>query len=280
MLSAAALPILDPASAWHNHPDARLVQMDQPLPDWPATYRQRFAWEGSATSAPKHDQTWLCTHWPVDGVAHIQTAARSLRGMAESLARDGQHDTSAAPYPRCIDLETLPSMPPADTSMQRLAAIWARAHTQKLALGALADDFSRISEWLVHEAGVSWDASKAMRKQPALAVAVGDSQRLTSKDSLSADANALIAALLRRAVKLLDRLDPATGIVHADLAGQRTCGRLLVQTARLLDDAASLAADAARFVEEFDQRWRQLRHQVARVMASTAGGVSSLESHP
>ena len=68
-----------------------------------------------------------------------------------------------------------------------MPAGWARVHQQKSALDVLADDFSRISGWLVKEAGVSWEASKNMRKQPALAVAVGDSQRLTSKDEARAD---------------------------------------------------------------------------------------------
>ena len=95
MLSAAVLPILDPASALRSRPDAQLVQLDQPLPEWPEPYRHGVVWDRADTHTPRHDQTRICTHWPVDGVAHIQTVARSLRGMAASLASDGPYDAPA-----------------------------------------------------------------------------------------------------------------------------------------------------------------------------------------
>lgn len=277
MLRAVAVSVLDPAPVWGNRRESQLLQIRPPLPKQPATPRQRMIWEGHAPSSAVEEDTRMCSHWPSGGLAQIQTAAGWFRVMAEGLALDGPYETPAAQQARCLDLENLLSAPTGDASMQRLAALWAEVQMQKLALGALADDFVTISDWLTNAAGLSWDAAKAMRQQPGLAVAIGESQRLVSKDSLLADGNALIAAMLRRAVKMLDRLDPATGSVNTDMAGRRAYAHILSQIADLLDNAANLGSEATGFVEEFDRRWRQMRRQVAQAVALTTKPASSPE---
>lgn len=162
----------------------------------------------------------------------------------------------------------------------QLAAHSAQVQAQKRGLQELADEFARVSTWLTEAVGSGWEAAQRMRQQSGLAVATGERQRLLSKDSLSADVNALICALLRRTVRLLEGLDLASGAVQPDAAGKEAFRRLLPQAATLLDNAATLIVDAMGMVSEFDCRWRQMRLQVAGAVALTASSTVSNGAKP
>lgn len=277
MSSAAAMPAPDRGPVWHNRREAQLMQMNQPLLEESAPHRQRGSLEGSGTRMAGVDGTRSCTHWPHGGVERIRATARLLRGVAECLAHEDLIETPAVRYTGCIDLDSLFSEPTGDTLIQRLAALLAQVQTHNRALRNLADDFATVSRWLATTAESNWEAARRMRLLPGLAAAMGESQRLISKDSFSADANALIATMLRRAVKLLERLALDAGEVNVDTAHQHMGVQVLVPAAELLDSTAVLADNAASSVEEFDQRWHQMRHQAAHAVASTASPAASPE---
>jgi len=251
---------------------------DQPLPERRASHRQRVVWDGADAGAATQDAARMCTHWPAGGVERIRTTGRHLHVLAEGLARDGLLEAPAPRHSGCLDLEMPGSHPDGDICTQRMAALSVQVRAQKLALRILADDFATISAWLANAAGSSWEAASSMRQHSGPLVAMGESQRLISKDSLSADINALVATMLRRAAKSLDRLDPAAGAVAADLQGRRTFARVLLRVAELLDNAATMADDATSFVAEFDRRWRLIRHQVALTVSRSAILDASLQT--
>lgn len=269
MSSAVAVPEPDPVLVSPVRHDAQSLLSSRPPEAKPAIERPRVDQEGRGVRWECHDGTHICTHWPDDGVTQIQTAAHWLRGVATGLTHEALFAPPAARYTGCVDLDSLLGKPTGDNPPQRLAALLAQVQAQKLALSSLADAFAAVSRWLTATGDSNWEAAKAIRRLPGLSAAIGESQRVISKDSFSADANALIATMLHRAVKLLDRLTLETGEINVDTAQQHGL-QLLIPTIALLDSTAQLAAEAARFVEEFDQRWRQMRQQAAHAVASTA----------
>lgn len=277
MLRAAVELDPDSEPVRHYRHEAQLLQIRQPLKENPATQRQSVNRDGRGTRMANDDDTRVCSHWPDGGVERIRAAASWLRVVAESLTREGPIEAAAVRYTGCIDLDSLFSEPTGDSAVQRMAAVLAQVQAQNQVLRSLADDFATVSEWLTTTTESNWEAARAMRQLPGLAAAIGESQRLISKDSFSADASALVAAMLLRAVKLLDRLPSEPSAVDLDSTRQHIGGQVLIPTSELLDNAALLATNATRFVEEFDQRWRQMRNQAAHAVASTASPAVSAQ---
>ena len=252
-----------------DHRDRRATgpPTDQPLPERRARHRHRVMWEGSDPIPANQDDARRCTHWPEGGANRIQLAAHALHVLAESMSQQGASLRPAAPHFGCVDLQLLPAEP-VDPSVPQHTAAWAdQVLVQKLALRLLASDFATVSAWLAKAADLNRDAAKPLRQHAGLLVALGESQRLVSKDSLSADVNALIAAMLQRAAALLDRPEFAAGSAKTEPAAQRSFQPVLRQAAALLDTAATLADSAENLVADFDRRWRQVRHQVALAIA-------------
>ncbi len=277
-VNAASIPLSDPV----HRADARMARLplDQPLPASRATHLAIVDREQRGRVPASGDEGRLCAHWPKDGAAKIQTGARAVRTFAGIWAGTGSSASPPAALASCVDLEQPARAYPGHAPLPHLPSLAARIQAQKLALRALADDFATVSAWLARAAGSGWEAAKAVRQSLGLALALGEGQRLITKDWLAADMNALIAAMLRRSLNLLDRLELTSSAIEADLAGPRTYGRLLRRAAELLDRAATLACDAALLVGEFDQRWRAIRQQVAQAVAPGAGLAADREHQP
>ena len=257
-----------PAVATNDGPQARGQDAPSQLD---VLLRRRFE---SRESPPQRDS--ICMHWPLDGATKIHAASLSLTVMAGLWA--GAHAHSRAwshILPRCIDVEQASTQAEADLLRLRVAAM--SAEIQRVALGtrALAQDFLKIGEWLAGAAGSAWDATQAARHTLGLASTLGDNHRLIAKDRLAADMNALIAWLLRQALKLLDRMDLNPDAIAADLVGIRSYGEFLQSAAEMLDRAAALANESELFVEDFDQRWHNFRDRIAAAVALSKDALSA-----
>ena len=240
------------------------------LPQLGVLFHQRF---DPPRHAPRRDG--ICMHWPLDGATKIHAASLSLSAMAGFWA--GAHAHARAwshVLPRCIDVEQASTQAESDLLLLRVAAMVTEIEQVAHDTRALAQDFQKIGEWLASTAGSAWEATQSARRALGLASTLGDNHRLIGKDRLAADMNALIAWLLRQALKLLDRMDLTPEAIAADLVGIRSYGDLLQSAAEMLDRAAELANEAELFVDDFDQRWRGFRDRIASVVALSkdAGG--------
>jgi len=260
MMNAISLPPPEPGRRMHPH---AWLPLDQPLPENNAPRLDSVTWERPDPMPAIRHEPQACAHWPLDACAQIEAAARCLRVLAEIWTLEKSLTVPQSGRAGCIDLELLASAPLSGTLLHRIAQFPAQMRAQKQALRALADDFATVSVWLCGAAGSSWDAAKAVRQSLGLAVAPGESHRVIARDWLAADLNALMAAVLHRALGQLDQLMLTPSMIEADLAGQRVFGGLLCQTADTLDSAAAMACDATLFVEQFDKRWRLFRGQLA-----------------
>lgn len=223
-----------------------------------------------------HDPDRICTHWPLLGAEKILAVSRSLAALAEFWARPHAHSkTWNHLHPRCIDVAEVNAREETEDLHLRAATIAAEIQQLQLCTGALVEDFQKISEWLAKAAGSTWDAAKTVRRELGLAPAIGEDHRVVVKDWLAADMNALIAALLRQALELIDRIELTPEALATDLAGRRSYGDLLQTAAEMLERAAALANESACFVENLDTRWRKFRAQIATGIAlsrDAAGG--------
>ena len=226
-----------------------------------------------------HDRA--CTHWPMDGVAKIQAASRALLVMAElwehgeTLAKSRQVRPAG-----CIDVASFGAGPQADVMMLRAAALPDEIEALKLAMRGQAEEFERISAWLVRAARTTRVAAKAAQRPLGLVAVLSEDHRVIAKDLVAADMNALVATLLGEALRVLDCVEPNASAINADLLGARAYEAFLHTAAEMLNRAGALATESALFVEDVDRQWRAFRVQIATVVALSKEAVGACTRAP
>lgn len=171
--------------------------------------------------------------------------------------------------PHCTDVHTPAS--PTETAHLHACALALSGELDGIRQYArsIARDYQTAADWLDRGAGSASDSPVPVRRGPGLASALGEDHRVVTRDRLAADMNALVAWLLRQALKVLDRIDLQTSEVHADPAGSGAQRHVLLTAARMLDRAAVLARESELFVEAFDLRWRDYRDHISATVASS-----------
>ena len=236
--------------------------------------RQRF---DPLADGPRPDR--ICMHWPLDGASKIHALSGSLAVLAEHWA--GAHADAKTwnhLLPRCIDVEQAGPQAESDVLRLRATAMCAEIQRIRLRTRSLVEDFQKIGEWLARAAGSTWDAGKTVRRALSLASTLGESHRVIAKDWLAADMNSLVAWLLRRALKLLDRIEMSAEAIVADLVDARVYGDILQSAAEILDHAAAIANESELFVQDFDRRWRSFRDRIATVVALSKDALGARDS--
>ena len=136
-------------------------------------------------------------------------------------------------------------------------------------LEGIAAGMEQIGEWLANAMEQSWQIAGALAAFPALADMLGERHRIIANDWQSANIQALIARLLRRALELLGHVEFAPAALRADLAGERIAPAYLYSAAELLDRAADLIVESAVLVHENERRWRMFTERVRQLQASS-----------
>ncbi|MCY7308662.1 MAG: hypothetical protein LH632_21510 [Rhodoferax sp.] len=216
------------------------------------------------------DQSCVCGHWPLDGREQIQASALALHALSNLW--DGAYDLledGAAGRCSCLDVAMIP-LDDAQLDLLLLQAVLVpdAVHAMTQTLSALARDFGSVDGWLVGSAKAACLAktSADLAGRERLTV-VRDDHRVIARDWLAADMNAMIAWLLRRAIRVLKSMDLSADSVRADLLGARQHQAALRAAACILDRAALLAVECAAYVEDFNHRWLALRGQAAAATA-------------
>ena len=214
------------------------------------------------TPSVHFEQACICGHWPLDAPGHIQAAALDLQAL--SKAWDGAHDLlegGASGSHACRDVAVIPLDDLQYDVLQFQAALVPdRVLAIVTALSALERDFGSVKEWLVSSAR---DACLAKEGAHVGLTVVRDDHRVIARDWLAADMNAMIAWLLRRAIRTLTRLDLSPDAVRADIFGAHQYQEAMLAVAAILEHAALLAQQSAAYVEGFNHQWLELRAHVA-----------------
>ena len=215
-----------------------------------------------ATATVHFEQACICGHWPLDAPGRIQAAALDLHAL--STAWDRAHDLlggEACGYHACLDVAVIPlDDVQYDVVLFQAALVPDKVQAIVLALSALEQDFGSVKEWLVSSAR---DACRAKEGADVGLTVVRDDHRVIARDWLAADMNAMIAWLLRRAIRTLMRMDLSPDAVRADILGARHYQGALRAVAAILERAALLALQSAAYVEGFNHQWLELRGHVA-----------------
>jgi hypothetical protein len=134
-------------------------------------------------------------------------------------------------------------------------------------LETLAGDMEAGGEWLSAAMEKGWAVAGSLAAYPQLADLLGERHRIIANDWQAADAQALIARLLRRALEIVRRVDFSPAALRRDLAGERTAAAYLYSASELLDRAADLAAQSASLVHDNERRWRTFSERVRQLTA-------------
>ena len=214
------------------------------------------------THSVHFEQACICGHWPLDAPEHIRAVALDLQVL--SKAWDGAHDLlegGASGSHACRDVAVIPLDDlQYDVLLFQAALVPDSVLAIVRALSALERDFGSVKEWLVRSAR---DACLAKEGAHVGVTVVRDDHRVIARDWLAADMNAMIAWLLRRAIRTLVRLDLSPDAVRADILGARKYQGVMRAVAAILERAALLALQSAAHVEGFNHQWLELRAHVA-----------------
>ncbi len=216
------------------------------------------------------EQVCVCSHWPLDGGEQIQAAAVTLRTLSKVWDRAYElQDGSGTGRCGCLDVTVIPLVEAQfDALLPQAALVPDGVQAMVQVLSALGRDFGAVNGWLVGSAHaaclVRTSADPAGRGRLTV---LRDDHRVIARDWLAADMNAMIAWLLRRAIRVLQSMDMSPGAIRADLLGARHHQAALKAAASILERAALLAVECAAYVEDFNHRWLDLRAQVAAATA-------------
>ena len=210
----------------------------------------------------------LCTHWPLNSAAQIDSASAALRAVLRLWDRAAElSGANRDSRSGCLDPSLAVDDARGDVLMLQAAVVPDSVQRLRLALSTLADDFEKISHWLVKSAQDTCDAKKMTEHAYAKLTILRDDHRVIARDWLGADMNALIAWLLHRAVGVINRLDLSPDAIAADLLSTGSYKPAIESAAVMLERAGALAAETELFVDNFDRQWRGLRDQMASVIA-------------
>lgn len=218
------------------------------------------------TPSVQSGQACVCSHWPLDGETHIQAAALALRGL--SKAWDAAQDLlegEASVGHACLDVAVTPlDDVQFDMLLFQAALVPDSVQAIVLALSKLERDYRSVKEWLVISARDACLAKDGTDTSEGVGlIVVRDDHRVVARDWLAADMNAMIAWLLRRAIRVLMGMDLAPEAVRVDFLGARHYPLAFQAVAAILDRAVQLALEGAAYVEGFNHQWLALRAHVA-----------------
>ena len=222
------------------------------------------------TASVKSAQVCVCGHWPLDGTGRIQAAALALRALSKAWdgARDLLEDGGSGRCV-CLDVAVVPlDDAQFDVLLFQAARVPDGVQAIAMALSTLERDFGSVKKWLMGSAQAACLAKAGVGTAgEELGPLVRDDHRVIARDWLAADMNAMIAWLLRRAIRVLKSMDLSPDSVKSDLLGARHYQVALLAVAAILERAAVLALECAACVEDFNHRWMALRTHVAAANA-------------
>lgn len=210
-----------------------------------------------------------CAHWPLHAEARIRTASNGFLALAELLSQARPPGgTAVTRVGGCIDLSVIANLHEVDSLFEFIDTAASRILQLQQDVAGLAHDFQTASGWLGETVASSWANVQAVRPAVRCGAVLDEGHRVVAKDWLTADIHQLVATLLRRALRPLDRLDLSLFAVRFDLEGPRDYESILRSVAGMLGRTSTLVGESEVFVGELDRRTRRFRDQVVAVVVS------------
>lgn len=208
---------------------------------------------------------------PLRQAEDVLRASRTLKALADrwsSLEVSAEPATDAPAYSGCDDLNDLTAIETSGVLFMEGPNEPAEITKLKGDLRAQADDGEQVGAWLKEAMSVSWQSAGALVQASPLADLLGERHRIIANNWLAADMSRLAAALLHRAVDILEAVDFAPGALRANLAGPRTTPGYLYSAAMLLDRAADLAVTSTTLTRDSEPAWRAWQTRVDTLRAA------------
>jgi hypothetical protein len=216
-----------------------------------------FLTQAENLSRTHHEHELYYSQAPLEDAVKLQTFSRTLKALAG-------HWTSAEPleaehayrYAGCDDLNVQAAIETLGVLFQEGEGEPAEIARLKRELTIQADDHAQTGAWLSEAMQSTWNSAAGLLRIEPVADLLGERHRIIAANWQNASLNVIIAALLRRAVDILDVVDFAPVAIRADLADKRLTPRYLYAAAELIDRAADLLAEGAVLVHDSERRWR------------------------
>ncbi len=129
-------------------------------------------------------------------------------------------------------------------------------------LSRSAQAYKQAGQWLEEAMVAAWAVMQPLLSFSSLAKVLGERHRIIMNDWQTANLATLIAALLSRALEILEVVDFTPAAIRADLAGPRVFSEYLYAAVELLNRAADLASESAMLTNDNERRWRIYREAV------------------
>ncbi len=194
---------------------------------------------------------------PLDQAIALQRISRTLKALAGHWLQAQPAETDGAHrYAGCDDLNVQAAIETSGVLFLEGEGEPAEIGRIKRDLTSQAEEHAQTGEWLGEAMQSTWQAALGLLPVEPLVDLLGERHRIIAANWQNASLNTIIAAQLRRAVEILDRVDFAPAAIRDDLRASRIVPRYVYAAAELVDHAADLLAQGAILVHDSERRWR------------------------
>lgn len=231
-----------------------------------------FLAQAENLSRNHHEHELYYSQAPLDDAVALQRLSRTLKALAGHwLTATPQPADGAHRYAGCDDLNV-------QAAIETLGVLFLEGEGEPSEIGRLkrelatqAYDHEQTGAWLSEAMQSTWQSAAGLLRIEPLADLLGERHRIIAANWQNASLSVIVAALLRRAIEILDLVDFAPTAIRADLAARRLTPRYLYAAAELIDRAADLLAEGAVLVHESERRWRVFHERLAALGSGQAG---------
>jgi hypothetical protein len=212
---------------------------------------------------------------PLADAASLQRTARTLLALAERWTRaEPAAEPVPSPYAGAPDLNDDRAIETSGVLFMEGQGEPAEISRIKSELETIAASSERTGSWLAAAMEASWAVAEALLAYPQLADLLGERHQIIGNNWQNACTAQLIARYLRRAVKVMERIDFSPAALRKDLAGPRSSAGYLYAAAELVNHAADLSAASSVLTHQDERRWRVFRERVERITAYPGNAAS------
>ena len=209
---------------------------------------------------------------PLRDAVALQRISRTLKALAERWSVPAAPGTPplGSPYAGTLDLNDERAIETYGVLFMESGETPAEIERIRRELETAAANAEATGTWLGNAMEAAWGVAEGLLDFPELADLLGERHRIIANDWQNAANLLLVSRQLRRADRILARLDLTVAGLRRDLAGERHTADYVFSCTELIDQAADLTSQSATLVHQNERRWRVFHHRVAELLEATA----------